>query len=238
MEEDIYIKIKDSISSDPDNIYIKDYNIKKDDKPIIILGDFLDDPNHSINDVADSNMVPIGINESSDLTFTEASVYGELIKSINDTHPKLPKYKQIINDNKKLIDNCNYIEYNNNNNTETNKFFDCFNLELSINNAITCSELNQKSATTYVFENENQKKELIEPFDKPIIDHNLSRIELYQTNEIKKLSAPAPITYDYIDEFTNKKNNKNNQRKQQSRLGAVALSAIVLMGSAWINNII
>jgi len=123
-------------------------------------------------------------------------------------------YETIEEENHELIEvkNCiseNSINYSKNMDIELNNtmsrddscninkdiFFHCFDEEISINNAIACNKLESSSennfneiVTSYVFENENLKREDIYPFEE-IYDYDKNKTSL--TNKFKLIFESA-----------------------------------------------
>ena len=92
-------------------------------------------------------------------------------------------------------------------------FFDCFEEEKIIDNSIPCSASNTISCSkSNTDANDDQTDAVIFPIKIPDI-HN---------------------SYDYVDPFT-EYDDKQKIQKNIGRLGMVALSTVVVMGSAWIN---
>ena len=98
-------------------------------------------------------------------------------------------------------------------NLGSNSFFQCFDEEISINNAVLCNKLNgsdhydsklNELTTSYMFDNEDLKKADVFPFDEGI----------------------------HLCEKSKK--NKN----LLGRVGVIAVHAMMLISGSWVNNII
>ena len=111
-----------------------------------------------------------------------------------------------------LIDNypSNDIKFNN---IGSASFFQCFDEELSINNVVSCNQLNNSSdydsklnelTTSYMFDNEDFKKTDVFPFDEG------------------------------INSYEKPKKNKNFM----GRLGVITVSAMMLVSGSWVTNIV
>ena len=110
---------------------------------------------------------------------------------------------------KELYNNTNYsicpsndVNGNlNSYNMDSQNFFRCFNNELSINNVVSCDNIqntNQNEViTSYMFENENFKNIDVHPFE---------------------------------DSFTDDKLPKKKHKNMMSRIGVIAVSAVMLLG--------
>ena len=123
-------------------------------------------------------------------------------------------YKTIPKINKTKIEKKQLkIKDSNDADDKINKFFDCFNEELSINNTIACDNLNvdndsnesiNELTTSYVFDNcDLKKKREIDPF----------------------------INEEYTIE------NYKNKKKKNNTFGLVAFSTALFMGRSWWNNL-
>lgn len=254
IEESIYKTLEESVSSNPDSIYVEDldyivlkgaylseinnfnnlYNVneldasvdkysndifkaKRCSESVNIIEDYVENTDQRIDNIIINESDSVSFDDNVDTNVSSSVLVEESI--LDNENNIVMEDINVENDNKgdgydednseKSVDDTN----------ETDNFFNCFNIENSVNNAIACStnsndkngenEDNNIINSSYVFENEpsiNETDKELCPFDK-------YDINLYDADKIKH------------------KNQKN-----LSRLGVVTLSAMIMIGSAYITK--
>ena len=205
-----YKYLEESISSNPESIYIDLEESKvsfysESSLSFLIIEDYFNNIKKD-HDKQKINIKDDKIIEKEKEKEKDKDKYNQ-IEENKDDH--MEKIKDANIDKNSTIDEIfnELLEKNNykieNNLKSSNDFFDNYNENLSINNVISCENLEKSS----IFDNnEDFLKNEVNPFEK------------HDTN-----------IYD-VDK------NKHKSKKNMDKLGMVTLSAVVLMGSAWINK--
>ena len=218
----------------PTNISSEDNINRKTDTNISII--FKDYQHNNVNNVNDDivNVNNVNVNSVND-----DNVNNDNVNSANDdnvTNVNDNNMNSVNDDNNVSNLNDNNIQTNNNNDVIINidnndisyhllpqtdhynnfgsaSFFQCFDEEISINNAVLCNKLNDSDhsdsklnelTTSYMFDNEDLKKTDVFPFDEGM--------HVYEKS----------------------KKNKN----LMGRVGVIAVHAMMLISGSWVNNII
>jgi hypothetical protein len=162
------------------------------------------------------------ISSNSDMTVSKSSTHNssEIINNFMDGDLEFMR-EIILEEANAEIEAASIKISSSDNSTDWNSFFNCFDIENSINNVIACED--------------NETVIIGSVHDKNISDVSSSYIFEKSPDILPDQGYDPFIQYDRIGYEDDK--NKHKQQKNINRLGMIALSTAVVMGSAWINSL-
>lgn len=216
MNSDKFRELERSFDSDPFNIYVeegKENNYKGSGSGGTSRSDDLkshrSDPRRIVTSSSDMTVSRSSSHSSSDVIHDFMDSDLELMREIIQTEADANR------------ENPSVMMSTTHTSADWNSFFNCFDIEKSINNVIACDD---KETITY--------KSVA---DQQIPDVSSNYIFEKDPHILPDQGSDPFIEYDQIGYEDDK--NRHKQQKNINRLGMIALSTAVVMGSAWIHNI-
>ena len=213
--DNIFDDISDNVSNDMSNV--------SND----ISNDISDVSNDISNDIFDNTSDNLSNDDmmSDDFFYFESDHQDHQEYSIDHDkcHNKNEILNQIFLSNDNTINNC---QSNSNSDNTIQSFFECFNEEKCVNNVIACCG-NEK----FGFQKKGDSVEVVSSylFDKDphfLEDSNSDPFDKF--DKYDKCDKFDTDFYDDVDKIKHKK------QKNFERIGAIAFSTVVMMGTAWI----